>query len=134
MVRIITFCLLVFFAVQTTYAQNVTIEEEPVITEMMEHFVNVNKSKEFVDGWRVQILATTDRQKLENARTAFSYRYPSITSNWEHSKPYYKLRAGAFSSKLETLRLLYLLKTEYPGAYLVKDSKIKPEELVDADF
>jgi hypothetical protein len=119
---------------QAVTAQNVKIDEQPVITQMLEHFTNVNKSKEFVEGWRVQILATTDRQKLENARSAFTYRYPSISSNWEHSKPYYKLRAGAFNSKLETLRLLHLLKSEYPGAYLVKDNKISPEELIDADY
>ena len=124
----------IFFSTQAISAQNINIEEDPVITQMLEHFTNVNKSKEYVEGWRVQILATTDRQKLENTRTAFNYRYPSITSNWSHSKPYYKLRAGAFSSKLETLRLLYLLKSEYPGAYLVKDNKIKPEELVGLDY
>lgn len=134
MVRYFAIVFMVLFSVQLAFAQNVKLSEEPVITKMMEHFINVNKSKEFVDGWRVQILATTDRQKLESARSAFSYRYPSIASNWEHSKPYYKLRAGAFASKLETLRLLYLLKTEYPGAYLVKDNKISPEELIDTGY
>lgn len=134
MPRFLIVFLVGLLSVQIAWAQNVKIEEEPVVTEMLEHFINVNKSKEFVEGWRVQVLATTDRQKLESARMAFSYRYPSISSSWEHSKPYYKLRAGAFASKLETLRLLYLLKPEYPGAYLVKDNKIRPEELVEASF
>lgn len=134
MERYLVFFFLVFFSARTASAQNVKVEEEAVVTQMMEQFVNVNKSQEFVEGWRVQILATTDRQKLESARAAFSYRYPSIASNWEHSKPYYKLKAGAFTSKLETLRLLYLLKSEYPGAYLVKDNKISPEELIDTGY
>ena len=97
---------------------------------MMDRFTEINRAKTFVDGWRVQILATPDRQRLDQARQSFQVRYPNVSSDWVHSKPYYKLRAGAFASKLEALRLLYIMKEDYPGAYLVKDNQVRPEELV----
>ncbi len=122
------------FGVAFTTAQNVSIKEESGVAQMMEHFTNVNKSKEYVEGWRVQVLTTTDRQVLERERSNFAYRYPSITSNWQHSKPYFQLRAGAFRTKLETLRLLYILRRDYPRALLVKDQNIRPQELVDAAY
>lgn len=111
-------------------AQNVQIIEEPPITTMMDRFVEINKAKANVDGWRIQILATTDRQKLETVKQTFRYQYPNIPIDWIHSKPYYKLRAGAFATKLEALRLKYILEQEYSGIYLVRDDAIRPEELI----
>ena len=71
MVRYILLFAVIIFASTISSAQNVVIKEQAIITKMMDHFTQVNKSKSFVEGWRVQVLATTDRQKLESARTTF---------------------------------------------------------------
>ncbi len=110
--------------------QNIITKEEPLISEMMQKFAELNKSSGNIEGWRIQILATTDRQKMENVKQTFQYRYPSIPVDWIHNKPYYKLRAGAFATKLEALRLKYILDEDYPGTYPVKDDKINPSELI----
>ena len=111
-------------------AQNIQLKEEPMISLMMDKFIDINKSSSNLEGWRIQILATTDRQRLESVRQTFQYRYPNIPVDWVHTKPYYKLRAGAFSSKLEALRLKYILEQDYPGTYPVRDKNIKPQELI----
>jgi len=111
-------------------AQNVLVEEDEPIGAMMERYTELNKAKSRVAGWRVQIMATPDRQRLESVKQSFQYRYPSVPVDWVHSSPYYKLRAGAFSSKLEALRLKYILEQDYPGIYLVKDDAIAPRELI----
>ncbi len=125
---IFTFMLI---GLRPTFAQNLVIEEDPLITQMVERYVESNKSKTNIEGWRLQILATTDRQKLEQVMETFRYLYPNISTNWVHNRPYYKLRAGAFLTKLEALRLKYLLQSEYPGSYPVKDQDIKPAELLN---
>lgn len=109
---------------------NIMVDEEPTISSMMSRMVEINRYKETVEGWRIQILATTDRRKMEDARQKFQSRYPNISVDWTHTKPYYKLRAGAFASKLEATRLLYQLKRDYPSAYPAKDTNIRPSELV----
>lgn len=111
-------------------AQDIYVEEDEPIGQMMERFAELSKSRKFVPGWRVQILATADRSRLETVKQSFQYRYPNIPVDWMHSKPYYKLRAGAFSTKLEAMRLKFILEQDYPGIYLVKDDKIRPEELI----
>jgi len=111
-------------------AQDIYVEEDEPIGQMMERFAELNKSRKFVPGWRVQILATADRSRLETVKQSFQYRYPNIPVDWMHNKPYYKLRAGAFSTKLEAMRLKFILEQDYPGIYLVKDDKIQPEELI----
>jgi hypothetical protein len=115
-------------------AQGVKYKEDPVISEMMDRFVQINKSKETVEGWRIQIMATNDRQKLESARQSFQYRYPNVPVDWVHNRPWYQLRAGAFATKLEALRLKYILSQDYTGTYPVKDDNIRPQELINAAY
>lgn len=128
-------CLLVcLISTSSLKAQGVQLNEEPVIGKMMDRFVEINKAKGTVEGWRIQILATNDRQKLESARQAFQYRYPNVPVDWVHNRPWYQLRAGAFSTKLEALRLKYILGQDYTGIYPVKDDSIHPTELINAAY
>ena len=129
-IRTIILLLFALGAWTSMEAQNVLIEEDAPIGQMMDRFTELNKARSTVTGWRIQIMATPDRQRLENVKQSFQYRYPSIPVDWVHSAPYYKLRAGAFATKLEALRLKYILEQDYPGIYLVKDDAITPRELI----
>lgn len=131
------FFIPVLFALLSTGwagAQNIRYNEDPVINQMMDRFTEINQSQTTISGWRIQILATTDRQHLESVRQSFQYRYPNIPVDWIHSRPYYKLRAGAFATKLEALRLRHILERDYPGIYPVKDDNIRPQELINAAY
>ncbi len=131
MYRYIIVGIFLFCGVTNTSAQGiVTVNEDPVITQMMDAYLQSNKAKKTLDGWRIQILATPDRQNLDRSLQTFQFRYPTLYADWVHHNPYYKIRVGAFSSKLDALRLFYLLKPDYPGAYLVADNQIKPQELL----
>ena len=114
-----------------TQAQgNITEKVDPAIASLMKRYVDSNKSTKTISGWRIQILATTDRQRIEAALSKFSSQYPNIPADWVQSKPYYKLRAGAYTSKQDAIAAQYLLKNDYPTAYPVQDNEIKPEELI----
>jgi len=110
-------------------AQSVTVKTEPGIDALMELFQTENEAESKVDGWRVQILATTDRNRLNTVESEFKVNYPSVLVDWVHTKPYYKLRAGAFQTKQEAERLKYTLGRQFEGVYLVKD-KIDKNELL----
>ena len=124
--------ILFFTVLSFSAAQNVLIKEDNIVTRMMFRMTQINQTKGTVEGWRIQILATTDRRKLENEKRKFQSRYPQIAVDWTHEKPYYKLKAGAFSTKLEAARLLHELKRDYPSAYPAKDNNISPRELIGA--
>lgn len=124
--------LLVLGVATQSFAQNsISVIEGPKISELMNRFAELNKAKGTVSGWRIQIMATTDFQKMESARATFRYRYPNIPIDWQDSKPFYQLRAGAFATKLEALRIKHILSQDYAGLYLVRDD-IRPSELVSA--
>ncbi|TXF88701.1 SPOR domain-containing protein [Neolewinella aurantiaca] len=120
---------LIFCYAGSLSAQNITVKTEPGIDALMELFQTENESETKVDGWRVQILATTDRNRLNTVESEFKVNYPSVPVDWVHTKPYYKLRAGAFQTKQEAERLKYTLGRQFEGVYLVKD-KVGKNELL----
>jgi hypothetical protein len=130
LIRVLFSALILSGCLGLGQAQNIIVEADEPIGQMMDRYTELNKARNFVQGWRVQILATPDRQRLETVKQSFKYRYPNIPVDWEHAKPYYKLRAGAFESKLEAMRLKYILQQDYSGIYLVKDDRIRPSELI----
>ncbi len=131
--------LLSFFGMQFASAQNITINEEPVITRMMETYITGGKSAstpstggtvQIVDGFRVQLLATTDRLKVDEAQSLFASRYPGVYNGWSQAKPYYRVRIGAFTSRTEASNFLQKIKKDYPDAYIVPD-RVKTSEITN---
>ncbi|MCB0704934.1 MAG: SPOR domain-containing protein [Saprospiraceae bacterium] len=123
------FCCLFVFSVSSN--AQVTVKAEGRIDELMTTYMEINKSMAFVSGWRIQLMATTDRQRMESALQQFRALYPSIPIDWVHVSPYFKLRAGAYANKLEAMRILYILKKDYPSAYPAVDNQIRPAELLN---
>lgn len=118
------------FAKYSPAQSNIELHVSPLIEQMMQRYISIHKERATVTGWRIQLLATTDRQRMERELQRFRSLYPSLSAQWIHSQPYYKIRVGAFETKLDALRILQLIKQDYPGAYITLDNAIKPEELV----
>jgi SPOR domain len=121
---------IIMLCVTNVFAQKVTIKEDPVVTQMMDKFTSLNKQKKNINGWRIQISSTTDRRMMDEAVKNFERAYPDVPLTWIHAKPYYQVRVGAFKTKLESSRLLSILKVDYPAAYSVQDNTIKPIDLI----
>lgn len=121
MKRIVNILLGVLFFCIASHAQ-VQITEDPSVASLVQRHLDQNKMSTTISGWRIQLLATTDRRKVENEESKFIRRYPLIQVNWEHSKPYYKLKAGAFVNRLDATRLLKDFKKYYPSALLTKSN------------
>lgn len=109
----------------------INISAEGSIDQMMERWSQINRSKQYLDGYRIQLVATTDRQKVEREKQRFENLYPGVFVDWTHVVPYYRLRAGAFVTKLEATQMLYKIKQDYNSAYMVKDNQIQPHEVLN---
>lgn len=127
--KYIFFPLLIVSFFSTTSFSQVEIEEDFPINLMVDSYVESNKSVQMIEGWRIQIMAKTDRQSIEKAKEDFMLAFPGVLVDWTHSRPYYRLKAGAFRTKLEAIRVLQTFKAKYPGAFPVKDD-ISKEELM----
>lgn len=112
-------------------AQEVQLNVDPAIEQMVQNWVNQNRINPRIEGWRLQILSTTDRQRAESGKTQFLALYPTIPADWVHEKPYYKLRVGAFHTRQEAMSFLAEIKDSYPGTYPAKDLNIHPRNFLD---
>jgi hypothetical protein len=122
-----------FLAALTVSAQGITVNEEPNISRMMEAYMGMNKAKtevQMIDGFRIQLAATTDRRKVDQMIAAFSGRYPGVPTAWQQAQPYYRVRVGAFTSRDNATKYLQTIKKDYPDAYIVMD-KFKQSELMN---
>lgn len=130
MIRIVFISILSLTFVVSGFSQ-IEVKEDAPIDMMIRRYAEINSSRQTIDGWRIQIMAKTDRRAIENAKESFMLEFPGMTVDWTHSKPYYRLRAGAFQTKLEAIRMIQQIKKKYPSAFPVKDN-ISKQELVDA--
>ena len=94
---IMLFCF--FFASHLIGQGEVNISTSPTISNMMDQFTSKNKSEETIKGWRIQIITTNDRRKMESARGKFASIYPDVEVKWNHVAPYYRVKVGAYENK-----------------------------------
>ena len=83
-------------------------------------------------GWRIQLLATTDKRQMESNRQKFQSKYPEYKLIFNHEPPFFHLQSGAFLTKQDALPFLERMKKEYPSAFLVSDD-IEVSELLKYD-
>jgi len=121
--------IICFIGFCSTAFSQVVINEPIEIKNVMDAYTQLSNSREYVDGWRIQIINTDDRRLMETARSKFASRYPYLKMTWEHVQPYYRVQVGAYKSKLELESFLRELKSDFPRAIPVRD-KVNKSELL----
>lgn len=121
---------LTIFCTCSCNAQDIRFNEPPQVSEMVGAWVRYNRTNPGLSGWRVQLVSSTDRVKVEEGKARFLQLYPDVPADWVHEKPYYKLRAGAFHTRLEAAAFVQTLRNDYPGAYPAQDRNIHPRDFL----
>lgn len=116
---------------QGTTFENITFNLSPEVSRVIQNYVSSNRASTTVRGWRLQILSTTDREKMEQVRSNFRMQFPYIPASYVHNRPYYMLRVGVFTDQREAIRIQYLIRPYFPSTFLVQDNEIKVSELFD---
>ncbi len=101
------------------YAQQ--IREDTDIQRAMQIYHDTHPDKSECKGWRIQVVATTNRRKMESVKWSFKKKLPYYHVFWTYKDPYYYVKAGAFVTRLEALHALEEIKKKFSGAYIVKD-------------
>ena len=104
--------------------------EQAGVTDLMERWrvFNISNNK-VVRGFRVQILATTDRRQMETVQREYERKYPDYPIHFAHNEPYWYLKTGAFLSNQKARAFMKEMGKEYPSSIVVSDM-IKGEEFL----
>ncbi len=108
----------------------IRIDADPSIERLSENYQTYFREADDLSGWRVQLLASSNRSQVEQVRAAFVRKYPQYKVDWEYTEPFYRLRVGAFASRLEANALLVQIRNDYPGAVLTRVSNLRTSDFL----
>jgi hypothetical protein len=117
------------FVVFLSFASNAQITEQAHVTDLMDRWRLFNMGTKEVRGFRVQILATTDRRQMETVQREYERKYPDYPVHFAHNEPYWYLKTGAFVTNQKAQAFMKQMSKEYPSSIIVTDM-IKGEELL----
>jgi len=105
----------------TTLNENkvITSVNEEGIDELFVKYENILKSKNGVEGWRVQLLFKAKQKEITQLKIDFIKLYPEIPTYLEYEAPYYRVLVGNFRTKLEAIKIKHQISKNFPGAYPV---------------
>jgi hypothetical protein len=116
---------------QQTYYEVVdsalVIERDERLDSLLMKHTRVNKAKDGLDGYRVQLFSgsgTESRLQANNLRAEFMANHPNTPAYLIYQVPNIKVRLGDFRTELEAVHLQRELAYQYPGGFVVRD-KIK---------
>jgi len=104
----------------------ITIVQDKRIPKLVAAYVETHP--EGVPGLRVQIFYTAKKTMAVEVKTTFMEKFPGYVVLVDYDPPNFKVLAGAFRTKLQTEKLLKLVREEFPGSFIVTDN-IPIEEL-----
>jgi len=98
----------------------VTIVEDNRIPKLVSTYIDTRP--EGVPGSRVQIFFTAKKAMALEVKTTFMEKFPDYVVLVDYDPPNFKVLAGAFRTKLQSEKLLELVREEFPGAFIVADN------------
>ncbi len=125
-------CILIVilsFVSVTAYAQTDASFQLELLTDA---YISQNRAIDVVKAWKIQLMSSTDRRKVEAEEKRFEQRFWEYNANWTHDDPYYVLTVNnlAHSEKIDILHIFYRIKKAYPTALLIL-ADVKKADLSD---
>jgi hypothetical protein len=96
---------------------------------------NTRDARRFVQGYRILVISTNDRNKANEAK-AILYRYfPEMSAYMTYQSPNFKLKAGNFKTSRDAEDALIKIKNYFNSSlYVIRDViEINPDKSVELD-
>ncbi len=122
MKKTVLFCVLTLFGLTTMAQVNYSIEHK--IEQIESDYIQAWSKVDKVDGYRIQIMAvsgTNSRSRAESTCGAFKSSFPGVSAYITYSEPYFKVRVGNYTTRLEAYKDLQRIQLTFPNAYIVPD-------------
>ncbi len=130
--------VILFFAGKL-YAQtdsgSVVVQKDPRIDMLVKKQIQINEettreARSHIPGYRIQIINSSDRNKIFAAKTKIYQQYPELKPYLIYQAPNYKLKVGNFKTSEEAEPYLNQLNKLFPsGVYVIHDIiDVKPDK------
>ncbi len=108
-------------------AGKVIIHQDPAIKQLVSGHISSNGESSVMEGFRIQLYSGSSKKAKTDALAAkgkFLSIFPDIPVYLEYNAPFWRVRAGDFRSKNESMELYSKLKSFFPESYPVKDPNV----------
>lgn len=116
-------CLVFLLQSKTAFTQS----QDSLVQLLVKKHVMLNKAKQTLPGYRVQLFFGSDRNKAYEIRSEFMKVFSTTPSYIVYHQPNFKVRVGDFRTKLEAMRFLKEAQPLFETAFIVKDDVKLPE-------
>jgi hypothetical protein len=111
-------------AAQQSGRGEIRIMEDPRIDQLVQKHILLNEIREGIPGFRIQIFfdsGSNSKVKAQVVYDDFRMKHPEHNAYLSFITPNYKVRVGDFRTRLDAVRFLREILTDYPNAYVVAD-------------
>ena len=126
-IGIIVLMMIMNAASAQTDSTGVVVHKDPRIDMLVKKQIEYNEvttrdSRRFVQGYRILIMNTNDRNKATDAKTKMYQEFPELRAYLQWQPPFFKLKVGDFKTRTEADEYLEEIKRVFPtGVYVVRD-------------
>lgn len=113
--------------VAQTDSNSVVVHKDPRIDLLVKKQIQVNElttrdARRFVQGYRILVMNTNDRNKATNAKTKIYQEFPELKAYLMWQSPFMKLKVGDFKTREEAEPYLSEIQRFFPtGVYIIRD-------------
>lgn len=113
--------------VAQTDSNSVVVHKDPRIDLLVKKQIQVNElttrdARRFVQGYRILVMNTNDRNKATNAKTKIYQEFPELKAYLMWQSPFMKLKVGDFKSREEAEPYMSEIQRFFPsGVYIIRD-------------
>ncbi len=119
---------LMFSVTAFSQPDNINIIRDARVDELVDRYKEVHSKSASIQGYRIQVLAGTNRNKIYDAKSQFYTYFSGIKQYVVYQAPNFKLRVGNYRTRLEAYKDLQKILTRFNGAFIIRD-EIKLSEL-----
>lgn len=137
MLNIKSGCIFIFFLVfsgisvaqiKKTNEGNIGIIKDARLDALLKRYNAINKKKGSIQGFRIQLVASTNRADIYKVKSKFYSLFPEHRPYVVYQQPNFKLRIGNYRTRLEAYRDLQEILPQFNDAFIIID-ELKIEEL-----
>lgn len=126
-IAIVAFIIMAGTASAQNDSSGVVVHKDPRIDLLVKKQIEYNEvttreARRFVQGFRILVMNTNDRNKASDAKTKMYQEFPELKTYLEWKAPFYKLKVGDFKTREEADEYLEDIKRVFSsGVYVVRD-------------
>jgi len=122
---LILFC---FQGLHLAAQSKVKIIGDPLLDSLVALNIEINKGQPTIDGYRVQLCSSSERNNANALRKKFKQEYPEESIYLIYQQPYFKVRVGDYRTHIEAQQM-YLKYQKTYGQILIIPDKINLPKL-----